>query len=171
MAKCDCCGTTILFGGVREGDLRFCNATCHTNGYLSVVADKVPEDIVAQHLRDLHAGNCPKCGGPGPVDIHTSHFVWSALIMTSWRSRPVVCCRSCGKKAKLGGLFSSAALGWWGLPWGILLTPVQVFRNVAGLLSSRDPTQPSAELANLVRIQLASQFVEARRQQDSSNWP
>jgi hypothetical protein len=171
MAKCDYCGTTILFGGVREGNLRFCNADCHTNGYLCVVAEKVPEDIVAEHLSALHQGNCPKCGGPGPVDLHTAHFVWSAFIMTSWRSRPEVCCRWCGKKAKLGGLLSSATLGWWGIPWGIVLTPVQVIRNVAGLLSSPDPTQPSAELANIVRIQLASQFVDARREQKSNDWP
>ena len=28
MAKCNACGQIILFGGVREGDMRFCNAKC-----------------------------------------------------------------------------------------------------------------------------------------------
>ena len=32
MAQCDYCGKDIIFGGVREYDLRFCNKKCRENG-------------------------------------------------------------------------------------------------------------------------------------------
>jgi hypothetical protein len=164
MAMCDYCGTTILFGGVRDGDLRFCNQQCHQNGYILNLADQIPEDILTQHVRQAHDGNCPKCQGPGPVDVHTSHTVWSALVMTSWRSRPQVCCRSCGAKSKLGALASSAVLGWWGFPWGLVMTPIQILRNAGGLLAGPDPTRPSAQLEKIVRVSLASQLAAQKRQ-------
>jgi len=32
MGKCGYCGSAVLFGGVREGTLRFCNARCRACG-------------------------------------------------------------------------------------------------------------------------------------------
>lgn len=167
MAKCDYCGTRILFGGVKDEDLRFCNENCYQQGFLLAVADQVPEDIMSEHVSAVHQGDCPKCGGPGPIDVQTSHIVWSALVVTSWQSRPEVCCRSCGVKAKLGGALISGVVGWWGFPWGLIATPIQIGRNMFGLLSGPDPNIPSDQLANMVRINLAAQLVDgARRRQD-----
>jgi hypothetical protein len=42
MARCAYCNTVILFGGVKDGDLRFCNETCHQQGQFLLVADQVP---------------------------------------------------------------------------------------------------------------------------------
>jgi hypothetical protein len=163
MARCSYCGTAILFGGVRDGELRFCNETCHQQGYLLAVADQVPEDMMAEHVRQVHQGECPKCGGPGPIDFHTSHTVWSALVVTTWRSNNAVCCRSCGMKSKVGAAVMSGIFGWWGFPWGFVMTPVQIVRNIGGLIKSPDPTRPSKELENVARIHLASQFLESQR--------
>lgn len=102
MAKCAYCGTYILFGGERDGSRRYCNAKCRQAGFMVVVADHVPPEDLAEQLSLWHNSNCPKCGGTGPVDVHTSHRIWSALFMTSWSSRPEVCCRRCGIRAKLG---------------------------------------------------------------------
>ncbi|MBX3414822.1 MAG: hypothetical protein KF708_19205 [Pirellulales bacterium] len=165
MARCAVCGTTILFGGVTEGELRFCGNECHQGGYLLAIADRVPRDVMAEQVAQVHQGDCPRCGGPGPVDVHTSHSVWSALVMTQWKSTPEVCCRACGIKSKLVGTLSSGVLGWWGFPWGVIFTPIQILRNVSGLFSAPDPTVPSAELEKMVRLQLASQFVAAKRQE------
>ena len=79
MAKCDYCGSTIIFGGKRQGDLRFCNDRCLGNGGLLLVSRQVPENVVHESLWKVHQGRCPKCTGPGPVDVHVSHRVWSAL--------------------------------------------------------------------------------------------
>lgn len=161
MAVCSFCGTTILFGGKRNGDLRFCNETCHRNGYVAVSAQQMPDDIVSQHVWSVHQGSCPKCGGAGPVDVHTSHRVWSAVALTSWNSRPHVVCKSCGTKAQVADTVFCLALGWWGFPWGLVMTPVQIVRNLAGIFAS-EPTAPSPQLERVVRLHIASHAMQAR---------
>jgi hypothetical protein len=166
MASCDSCGTTILFGGVRQGDLRFCNERCRQKGFLLAVAQQVPEDVLSQYVQDAHQGQCPACNGPGPIDVHTSYTIWSLLVLTSWRSRPQICCQSCGTKSKIGGAVSSALFGWWGFPWGIIITPIQILRNVWGLFVVPDPAQPSLQLEKLLSINLAAQLAEQHRQKN-----
>lgn len=164
MAKCTYCGSTILMGGKKEGELRFCNDQCLHKGALMTVADQVPDDIVQQHISAVHSGSCPLCEGQGPVDVHTSHRIWSALLLTSWCSRPQISCRACGIKHKIQDTFFSLFLGWWGFPWGIFITPVQIIRNVSGLFMAPDPTRPSEQLEKLLRMNLASQVIAAQEQ-------
>ena len=168
MAKCDYCGSSIIFGGRHEGDLRFCNEHCLERGVLLSVADQIPEDMLAEHVKKVHQGACPKCGGDGPIDVQTSHRVWSALIMTSWRSRPQICCGSCGFKAKLGDAFYSLVLGWWGFPWGFIMTPVQLVRNLAGLMSGPHPYEPSPQLRKLVALNLAAHVVQSSQAEQTT---
>ena len=167
MARCGYCGTTILFGGKREGETRFCNDECQQRGKLAAVSHRVPDHVVTEQVWKVHQGLCPKCGGTGPVDVHMSYRVWSALVMTSWSSRPHVVCRSCGSKARLADAGFSLVLGWWGFPWGFIMTPVQLYRNAAGLFRSQDPTKPSAQLANVIRLHIAAQAIEDRGRQDA----
>ncbi len=160
MAECAYCGSTILFGGKKEGNLKFCNQSCAENGYVLLVAEQVPDNIVRDHVQQVHSGLCPKCQGSGPIDVHTSHTVWSALLVTSWNSNPQICCRSCGLQHQLRGLGFSLLLGWWGFPWGIIMTPVQIVRNLSGMVSGPDPLQPSEKLHQQVRLALAANAVE-----------
>ena len=152
MASCDYCGSTILFGGKYNGNLRFCSDRCNELGSLMILSQQVPPDLVAQRLRQIHQSACPECGGPGPVDVHTSHRVWSALVLTSWSSRPTVCCRKCGLKNQAGDLLISLFLGWWGFPWGLVMTPVQIIRNIVGMASGPDPVKPSSQLEKIARL-------------------
>ena len=156
MASCAACNATIFFGGNRNGDLRFCNARCEQNGLLSIRASEIPKEVVSKHLDELHRGNCPKCGGDGPVDVHTSYRIWSALVMTQYASRPSICCQGCGTKQRIGDTAFSAVLGWWGFPWGILVTPIWIDRNVIGFFRNPDPSEPSPALEKVVRLHLAS---------------
>mgnify|MGYP003342456451 CR=1 FL=1 len=156
MAKCSYCNTTILFGGVTEGNLRFCNAGCHEKGQLARVAQRLPRSEVRAVLDEVHQGRCPECKGKVPVDVHVKHTVWSAVYLTSWNSKPMICCRSCGVKAQAGGLAFSAVLGWWGFPWGLIMTPVQIIRNISGMMSGPNPDEPSAELDRIVRLGIAA---------------
>ena len=169
MAKCGYCNSTILFGGVQEGDLRFCNENCHQGGFRLTVASQVPDNVLEQQVWTIHQGTCPNCQGNGPIDVHTSHRVWSALVTTSWRSTPRVSCRSCGVKSQLGDTAFSLVLGWWGLPWGLVMTPVQVSRNLLAMARPPETSQPSAELTKLVRIEIAAQAVanQASGEQDA----
>jgi hypothetical protein len=156
MAKCDSCGSTILFGGKQQGDLRFCNDRCRQRGVLLAASRQVPDNIVQQQVWSVHQGLCPKCGGNGPVDVHVSYRIWSALFLTTWASRPQVSCRSCGVKRQMGDALFSVVLGWWGIPWGLLFTPVQVGRNIVALAKGPDPGKPSAQLEKMVRMNIVA---------------
>jgi hypothetical protein len=160
MPKCDNCGTTILFGGVRSGPYRFCKQQCCDSAVQLVAAAELPEEFIAEKTRQLHESVCHRCQRRGPIDVHTAHSVWSAFVVTSWRSTRYVCCQSCGTKAKLRALTASTLFGWWGFPWGLLITPVQISRNLYGLFAAPDPAVPSAALMDVVRRQLAGQLLE-----------
>lgn len=164
MALCDFCGTRILFGGLKRGDLRFCSPKCSEKGLLVESSVKVPDAEVERRVREVHQGNCPKCGGPGPVDVHTSHLVYSALAFTRWSSHPEVCCLSCGRKKNLKHGLCSLLFGWWGFPFGLVITPVQVGRSLAYLLGMGvpDPSTPSPALQKVTRLNLAAgQFAKS----------
>jgi hypothetical protein len=116
--------------------------------------------LIQPKVREVHQGNCPKCSGRGPVDVHTSYRVWSALLMTWWESRPHICCRSCGIKSQLGDAAFSFILGWWGFPWGLVLTPIQISRNLIGIARGVDAASPSPQLERLIRISVGSQIAQ-----------
>jgi hypothetical protein len=157
MASCAYCGNMILFGGVTQGDLRLCNMICQCNGGVLSAAATVPESAAPGLDRQIHFGPCPRCQGPGPVDDHNALWVWSALAFSRRGSQQHLACRRCAFKSQLGNLLFSAGLGWWGFPWSLMLTPVQVVRNMIGIVSPPDPSQPSLRLVQRARVQLASQ--------------
>jgi hypothetical protein len=162
MGTCSNCGTTILFGGVREGRLHFCGQSCRQQQTPFIEAIRnVPDDLVARQTQEIHHGTCPQCFGPGPVDLFTSYRIWSAVVLTSWNEIPALSCHRCGVNAKLSAIFFSGVLGWWGIPWGVVFTPVQLFRNFTGLFSRSTLERPSDELAGFVRTLLAAQSLQS----------
>jgi hypothetical protein len=163
MAACAACSTTILFGGVADGQDRYCNNKCHQRGYLVSVARQIPPETLREHTGAVYRGACPRCGGPGPVEVHTSHRVWSALLLTSWQSNSRMSCRSCGRKGQAGDALFSLVLGWWGFPWGLIMTPIQVGRNIVGMLRSSDSNGPSPELERAVGQAIAAQWVQQQQ--------
>jgi hypothetical protein len=62
-------------------------------------------------------------------------------------------------KSQIGDAIFSFLFGWWGFPWGFLVTPIQVVRNIAGAMSSPDETRPSEKLRHIVRLSIASNFL------------
>ena len=165
MAKCGYCGSTIFLGGVTAGGQRFCNNKCHQNAYILSVTKNVPADVIDRQVEEVWRGNCPKCNSLGPVDVHKVHAVWSVLILTRWTTKAQVSCRSCATKSQLGGMAFSLACGWWGFPWGLILTPVQVTRNVVGMCSGPDTSRPSDELRRVVLVNIGLQMNAAARRQ------
>ena len=155
MATCDYCDKTILFGGKRDAGFRFCSEECLELGAMLIMGSKLPHEVVIPAVQSVHTGLCPECNGSGPVDVHMSHKIHSFLFYTSWSSTPRVCCRSCGKKSQAGGILYSLLLGWWGIPWGIIITPVQIVRNIKDLIYPPDPSSPSKRLEEIVRVDLA----------------
>jgi hypothetical protein len=168
MAKCASCSTTILFGGVKDEGARYCNDDCHQSGYLLAVAEQIPDEIIQEQLQQIRNGLCPRCSSTGPVDVHQSHRIWSFLLITSWKSTPHVCCRSCGRKSQAGDAIFSLLLGWWGFPWGLLMTPVQLTRNIVGMLRTSDPYKPSPQLERIIRIHIAADALAQHEQPETA---
>lgn len=177
MATCAHCGSTIVFGGRTANGMRYCNDSCMQAGLGQLQQDPVfrlaaqlPPETVQAALIETHSGTCPRCQGAGPVDVHESHRVWSALVMTQWVSRQHVCCKSCANKAQLTDIAFCTFLGWWGFPWGILMTPIQVVRNICCMASGPNPMKPSEELERIVRLHVASNLW-AQHQQEEQRKP
>lgn len=161
MAACDYCGTIILCGGIKEGDLRFCGTGCHHKGFRLVTAEsRLSPEYIARKTIQIHQGRCPKCNGPGPVDVHTPHRVYSLSSMTSWPSIPEIGCRPCGIKRRAGGAVFSSLLGWWGFPWGLIMTPVQIVRNIKDILAYSENGRTADKLAHAVKSWMAQKLIE-----------
>lgn len=161
MASCAACGTTILFGGVRDGESRFCNARCRTEGSLRVALERVPDALVSSRVWMIREGRCPECREASPVDLHWSYRVWSGLIVVMHSTRPHLCCRRCGRREQWRDAAFSFVLGWWSL-WGLLWTPLQVYRNIRDIRRSEVPSETSLQLELLVRAQLADDLATHR---------
>ncbi|MDG3004217.1 hypothetical protein [Paludisphaera mucosa] len=163
MASCDHCGSTILFGGVQQGFRRFCGEDCAHEAYWGPKLQAIPETEIDERLSREHQGACPKCGGPGPVDIHASHWIYSAVLFSRYGSRSELCCRSCARRNQAKDGAFSLVLGWWGFPFGIMITPAQLLRNFGGLtgLSGPKPDRPSPELRKLIAVRMAAERRDA----------
>ena len=158
MARCSACGTTILFGGKRVGDFRFCSDKCLARGRYLTFAARVPDAMVDDLARRTVMGACPKCKGPGPIDVHNAYSVWSAVYLTSWKTQPHIACKTCGRRAQVQALFFSFFFGWWGIPFGFILTPVQIARNIGAIRRESSLTEPSPDLLRVARLTLAAQL-------------
>lgn len=158
MTTCAQCGGVILFGGKRHGDSRYCNEKCLQAGRAFRLAEELPDTVVTARVWEVHHGRCPACGGPGPVDVHLSYRIWSAVFTSSFSTRRHVCCRRCGQKARLKDAAFSLVFGWWGVPWGVLGTPVQVVRNLLAILHAEDTVHPSPDLYHLESLRLAEEM-------------
>ena len=162
MSKCLNCGRHSIILSVEEAGERFCSERCCKEFPILQWTAVRPEDVYRRAV-EIRNSACPCCGRPGPLDAHKLYRVWSAVVVTIWSTQSVVCCRRCGREEQLAAASLSLALGWWGVPLGPLLTPVQVIRN---LLAMRRPTppSPSAELLAAARRELAIRISQTKPQ-------
>ncbi len=164
MARCDTC-SALIFGGKKVDGRRYCNARCRDRGEAARVALAVDPEILDELLVALFDGDCPRCGGPGPVDVSVTHKAYSLFVVSWWKSDEVVACRRCGRRSQTAALIQTAVLGWWS--WsGIFITPVMMVRSVRGLSKSFDPEVPSEALEKHLTLKAAVE--SRRRQQDAS---
>jgi len=159
---CDNCGKHAGRNAIRDAGQKFCSRTCWRAARLNEAAVDVREEDVQRLARDIRDGRCPRCGRrSSPVEVRQARWVWSALFLTRWGTTASTCCKSCGDTDQLVALLKCLALGWWGFPWGLLITPVQMLANIVGLLQRRDPPSPTHALVEVARMKLAAQLLDA----------
>jgi hypothetical protein len=156
MASCATCGTSILFGGVKAGGFRFCGKKCAERSTFLATVSSIPDDLVRDEASKVFASTCPQCGGAGPVDLRYHHRVHSLIYLTQWKSHASLSCAACAKKKQIGSIFYCAGLGWWGFPFGLIVTPVQIGRNISEIAKGKRD-QPSDALLRHVRLTIAQQ--------------
>lgn len=159
MKECARCGAPMASGGMWDGPLRYCGAECLRLGPAERFI--VPRAHLEGVVWEIHQGPCPHCGGPGPVDLHASWHVWSAVVLTRWMRDARLSCEPCGRAARWRAAGKSFLLGWWGFPVGLVMTPVQIGRNVAGNFTSVDASRPSRALVDFVHARLHRDLVAA----------
>ncbi|MGL6194258.1 MAG: hypothetical protein ACRC2T_05495 [Thermoguttaceae bacterium] len=149
--RCNHCGEQILFGACKHDGLFFCRPKCKNAFFEARDGIIPPDDLVNAHANAIHKSDCPICGALGPVDVHTSHKVMSFLLVTQFSSPSNIYCRGCGNKDKIKNMFISGLLGWWGFPFGIILTPIYIGRNFMELFFPFSPEEPSQYLKQLIK--------------------
>jgi hypothetical protein len=155
MAVCDFCSKQVGLFGVRDNGYSFCSANCRDRArQLLNSLDGIPPQEIQSYIDRARAGPCSGCGGPGPVDLYQSYRVYSFVVLTRWTTHNHFVCRSCARKQQLKSIGISALCGWWGIPFGLILTPVQIIRNIAALAGGAD----SQRLRNILKINLARQI-------------
>jgi len=107
-------------------------------------AADLPDEVIGEFAKKLHASDCPVCGGPGPIDIHYAYRVMSLILITQFQTIPRISCQSCGTKAVLWNGLVTALVGWWGVPFGLIMTPIYLIRNLIALVAPPSPLEPSA---------------------------
>ncbi len=157
MKTCSACNKRIALGGEEFGTEIYCGERCKKMGLISASHQILTNEIVQNRIHEVHAGSCPKCGGEGPNDMQWHYTIWSFIVITSHKDIPEVCCRNCGLRKKIGGFFYSILLGWWGFPFGILLTPVQVIRNFIGFFILPKQGKVSRQLDDAIRMELGAE--------------
>jgi hypothetical protein len=95
--------------------------------------------------------------------VHKAHQIWSAIFITSWSSKPELSCKGCATKRQIVSTITSLLFGWWGFPWGIGGTPLQVARNIIEIAGGPQPDRPSPLLEKYVRLNAAAQLTHSSR--------
>jgi hypothetical protein len=156
MATCDYCGQTYRGWAIKDGQYRFCNTQCRKQGQVLKLLDNVALKDLDDYIARAHAGPCPTCYRPNPVDAHPSYWVYSLIVYTRWSKSFEIQCHACARKRQLKDPVFCLACGWWGIPFGFIITPVQLIANLLAMLPKNVPSERFRQMSKLhLALQLA----------------
>lgn len=159
MASCDYCGEHYNFGALKAGSYFFCTGQCYERGKVLEILDQVQPGQIAQYIDQESRGRCGTCALNAVLDVRSSHRVYSLLVYTSWRSINKLECRDCSRKRQIRDLLFSVLFGWWGVPWGLFITPLQIIRNLRDMSSTE---VPSYRFKQIIKLDLARRLIAMR---------
>ena len=76
MAKCNYCGASILIGSCKHDGFEYCNKDHLEKGIYIELSKKIEKNDVEKLVNEIHNGLCPKCKGPGPIDVYTCYDIY-----------------------------------------------------------------------------------------------
>ncbi len=165
MARCDTCGNMVVFGGEHWNGMDFCSEECLQVAVTASSREGIPDDVVLQRAMEFRNRPCPRCGGEGPNDVHSAWSIYSLLIVTHRAKKETIACSKCGIKHKLKYFLFTGLCGWWGIPFGILMTPFFEFVNLLGLFRGV-PDAPSDALKEFAMKQIAKELRRRNKKKD-----
>ena len=121
---------------------------------------------LSQKLRSLP---CPLCGNKtAKLNGTIMHTAKSFVIFSFFRKEPIIGCPDCLDKKNKESIISTALLGWWGIPWGILKTPFYIYNNIKSKKTNRiaepNETLLSFTLENIGQIETYKEDTEKLKQ-------
>jgi hypothetical protein len=121
---------------------------------------------LSQKLRILP---CPLCGNKtSKLNGTIMHTAKSFVIFSFFRKEPIIGCPDCLDKKNQESIISTALLGWWGIPWGILKTPFYIYNNIKSKKQNRidepNETLLSFTLENIGQIETYKEDTEKLKQ-------
>lgn len=158
---CPTCGNSILFGGIKDGKNKYCSKRCYEADEVGRHARELPSVNVEMFANEIHSGLCPKCNGTGPIDIHKSYSIYSIILYTSWKTNEHLICKKCASKQQATDLVGSFLLGWWGFPFGLIVTPIQILMNVVAMFQTPGRYGPTKELLERSRLIMAVEQINS----------
>jgi hypothetical protein len=117
---------------------------------------------LSKKLRDLP---CPLCGNKtSKLNGTVMHTVKSFVLFSTFRQEPIIGCPDCLDKKNQESITSTAILGWWGFPSGLLKTPLYIYNNIKSKKQNRilepNETLLSFTLENIGQIESYKDDVE-----------
>jgi hypothetical protein len=86
---------------------------------------------------------CPICAGTTlPLNAAIVSTVKSFILLTRYKKKLMIACPNCLQNANQSATNTTALLGWWGLPWGIIRSAQALTGNIksAKQLRTGEPT-------------------------------
>jgi hypothetical protein len=100
----------------------------------------------ANLLRDLP---CPLCHRTDEkLNGTIAYTARSIIVMTITRKKPYIGCPTCLNRKNNFAIATTALLGWWGFPWGLIRTPQYIYLNFKAKKTIRSP-RPNDVLMSL----------------------
>lgn len=161
--ECDFCGRRTGFTPIRDEGQKFCSKYCLRAARLLEVAVDIPDQEIIRHAAEIKNGPCPICHGKvSKIEARKSYWIWSIVIYTRWGMSTKVCCKKCGTQKNLISIGLCMLFGWWGIPYGLVLTPVKIISNTAAIFKRFDNKKPSTELIYETKLILAEALLNRK---------
>ncbi len=155
-SRCDYCNNSAKNNPTLDGGQRFCSANCLQAARVNEAAVDLTKAEIEQAAVKIRSGPCPICGQTAtPVEVRSFHRVASFVVLTNYTRTSKICCLECAKKGSWEAFFSTLVMGWWGIPFGIFMTPAYLIANIGEMFEHRKMGEPSDDLLREAKYQLA----------------